>query len=149
MGEGIVGFEIETVNREQQPIRVLLAKPGSEAHDGSLVMFTHALRGAGMDVRVAGRHPTPEMIVSIAAKENVDAICVSVSADTHQKVLPEIIRLMKAKGIEDIPLLGGGAVQPEDIAEIKSMGVTDVFVPGVSPSEIIDGIRRAVFRYRM
>src|ERR1700737_1240303 len=105
------------------PIKVLVAKPGLDGHDRGAKVLAHSLRDAGMEVIYTGLHQTPEMIVNTAVQEDVDVICVSILWGAHQRVFPEILRLLAEKKATDIPVLGGGIIPDRDIPELKKAGV--------------------------
>ena len=84
------------------------------------------------------------MIASAAVQEDVSVVCVSILSGAHQRVFPELLRLLKEKGGEDIPVLGGGIIPDRDIPELKKIGVKEVFTSGASLSDITDFIRNLV-----
>src|SRR3954470_21206140 len=98
----------------RRPIRVLVAKPGLDGHDRGAKVLAASLRDAGMEVIYTGLHQTPEMIVNTAIQEDVDVICVSILSGAHNRVFPEIVRMLAEKGAADIPVLGGGIIPDED-----------------------------------
>lgn len=105
-------------------------------------MLAHALRDAGMEVIYTGLHQTPEMIANSAIQEDVDVICVSILSGAHQRLFPELLKLLAAKGAADIPVLGGGIIPDRDIPALKALGVKEVFPPGSALGTIIDFIRQ-------
>lgn len=123
-------------------LRVLVAKPGLDGHDRGAKVLAHTLRDAGMEVIYTGLHQTPEMIANTAVQEDVDVICVSILSGAHNRVFPELLRILKEKKAEEIPVLGGGIIPEKDIAELKKLGVKEVFTSGSSLTEIADYIKR-------
>lgn len=126
------------------PIRVLVAKPGLDGHDRGAKVLAHTLRDAGMEVIYTGLHQTPEMIVNTAIQEDVDMICVSILSGAHGRVFPEILRLLKEKKAEDIPVLGGGIIPDKDIPELKKAGVKEIFTSGAALADITRFIQSTV-----
>jgi len=122
-------------------VRVLVAKPGLDGHDRGAKVLAHALRDAGMEVIYTGLHQTPQMIVNSAIQEDVKVICVSILSGAHQRVFPEILKLLKEKKAEDICVLGGGVIPESDVAELKKIGVKEVFTAANSLSEIVGYIQ--------
>ncbi|MEK7790199.1 MAG: cobalamin-dependent protein, partial [Deltaproteobacteria bacterium] len=61
-----------------RPLRILVSKAGLDGHDRGIKVVARALRDAGIEVIYTGLHQTPEMIVSAALQEDVNAICVSI-----------------------------------------------------------------------
>lgn len=122
-------------------IRVLVAKPGLDGHDRGAKVLAHALRDAGMEVIYTGLHQTPQMIVNSAIQEDVKVICVSILSGAHQRVFPEILKLLKEKKAEDICVLGGGVIPESDAEALKKIGVRQVFTAANSLSEIVNYIK--------
>jgi len=124
-------------------IRVLIAKPGLDGHDRGAKVVARALRDAGMEVIYTGLRQTPEMIVSAALQEDVDAIGLSVLSGAHMHYFAEVRRLLKEQGIDDILLFGGGIIPDEDLPHLKELGVAAVFGPGTSTQEIVNFLKNA------
>ncbi|EIA39101.1 methylmalonyl-CoA mutase subunit alpha, chain B [Thermus parvatiensis] len=125
-------------------IRVLIAKPGLDGHDRGAKVVARALRDAGMEVIYTGLRQTPEMIVSAAIQEDVDAIGLSILSGAHMHYFREVKRLLDEQGASDILLFGGGIIPDEDVPKLKALGVAAVFGPGTSTQEIVDFLKRAV-----
>ncbi len=128
----------------ERKIRILVGKPGLDGHDRGAKVVARALRDAGFEVVYTGLHQTPEMIVSTALQEDVDAISLSILSGAHNYVFPEVIRLLKEEGIKDMCLFGGGIIPDEDIATLKKQGVTELFTPGTPIKAIIDWVNENV-----
>ncbi|MEN2983068.1 MAG: cobalamin B12-binding domain-containing protein [Thermus sp.] len=125
-------------------IRVLIAKPGLDGHDRGAKVVARALRDAGMEVIYTGLRQTPEMIVSAAIQEDVDAIGLSILSGAHMHYFREVKRLLEEQGASDILLFGGGIIPDEDVPKLKELGVAAVFGPGTSTQEIVDFLKGAV-----
>ena len=121
-------------------IRVLAAKPGLDGHDRGIKVIAAALRDAGMEVIYTGLRQTPEQIVAAAEQEDVDVIALSVLSGAHDYLFPKVMELMRAKGLEDVLVLGGGIIPEEDIAGLKAVGIAEVFGPGTATTAIVDYI---------
>lgn len=124
-----------------KPIRVLVAKVGLDGHDRGAKVIATALRDAGMEVIYTGLRQTPEMVVSAALQEDVDAIGISILSGAHMTVFPKIIQLMKEKGMNDVLLTGGGIIPEDDMKALNDMGVGKLFAPGTNTHDIADYIR--------
>lgn len=124
-----------------KPIRVLVAKVGLDGHDRGAKVIATALRDAGMEVIYTGLRQTPEMVVSAALQEDVDAIGISILSGAHMTVFPKIIQLMKEKGMNDVLLTGGGIIPEDDMKTLNDMGVGKLFAPGTNTHDIADYIR--------
>jgi methylmalonyl-CoA mutase C-terminal domain/subunit len=96
-----------------------------------------------MEVIYTGLRQTPEMIVSAALQEDVDAIGLSVLSGAHMHYFAEVRRLLKEQGIDDILLFGGGIIPDEDLPHLKELGVAAVFGPGTSTQEIVNFLKNA------
>lgn len=117
--------------------RILLAKAGLDGHDRGLKVIARALRDAGYEVIYTGLHQTPQMIIDAALQEDVEAIGISVLSGAHMYLFPEIMRLLKEKGMEDVLVFGGGVIPDQDIPTLKQAGVKEIFTPGAPMADVI------------
>jgi len=122
-------------------IRVLVGKPGLDGHDRGAKVVAAALRDAGMEVIYTGLHQTAEQVVEAALQEDVDVVALSILSGAHMTLFPEIHRLMRARGLSDRLLTGGGIIPPEDMDTLATMGVGRLFGPGSSTQDIVAYIR--------
>jgi len=125
-------------------IRVVVAKPGLDGHDRGAKIIARALRDAGMEVIYTGLHQTPEQIVETVLQEDADAVGLSILSGAHMTLVPKIAKLLDEQGADDVVLVLGGTIPQDDIAELKGLGVAEIFTPGSSVQEIVDYIRGAV-----
>ena len=132
----------------ETPLRVVVAKPGLDGHDRGAKVVAAALRDAGFEVIYTGLHQTCEMIVNAALQEDADAICVSILSGAHMTLLPEIMDLMKQRGMTDVLLCGGGIIPPEDATELNRLGVGRIFGPGTDTREIVKYLQEEIPRRR-
>jgi methylmalonyl-CoA mutase C-terminal domain/subunit len=123
-------------------IRVLIAKPGLDGHDRGAKIIARALRDAGMEVIYTGLRQTPEMIASAAVQEDVDVIGLSILSGAHNTLVPQLLDLLKQKGMSDVIVLLGGTIPEADIAGLKKAGVAEIFLPGTSMQNIVDFVRQ-------
>lgn len=121
----------------ERKIRVLVAKPGLDGHDRGAKLISMALRDAGMEVMYTGLRQTSEAIVNAAIQEGVDAILLSCLSGAHDILFPEIMDKLRAKGGEEILVIGGGIIPKEDIPGLKEAGIQEVFGPGTKLVDII------------
>jgi methylmalonyl-CoA mutase C-terminal domain/subunit len=124
-------------------IRVVVAKPGLDGHDRGAKIIARALRDAGMEVIYTGLHQTPEQIVETVIQEDADAVGLSILSGAHMTLVPRVVELLRAQGIDDVVVTVGGTIPAEDIPELKALGVAEVFTPGAPTQGIIDFIRDA------
>ncbi len=127
-----------------QNIRVLLAKPGLDGHDRGVKVIARALRDAGMEVIYTGLRQTPEMIVNAAVQEDVRIVGLSILSGAHMTIFPRVAALMKERGMDDVPLFGGGIIPADDIPKLKEAGVSQIFLPGTSTEDVIKWIHENV-----
>jgi methylmalonyl-CoA mutase C-terminal domain/subunit len=121
----------------KEKIRVLIAKPGLDSHDRGAKVVARALRDAGMEVIYTGLRQTPEQIAETALQEDVDVIGLSILSGAHKALFPKIMELLKEKGLTDVMVFAGGIIPEEDIAELKRLGIKEIFGPGTSTERII------------
>lgn len=129
---------------QERRIKVLVAKLGLDGHDRGAKVIARALKDAGMEVVYTGLRQTPEQIVKAAVQEDVDVIGVSILSGAHLELIPLVVQQMKEKGLNDVVLVVGGVIPPQDIPKLKEMGVDEVFLPGTSLKEITEKITKAV-----
>ncbi|CAB1081701.1 methylmalonyl-CoA mutase [Alkalispirochaeta odontotermitis] len=125
-------------------IKILIGKPGLDGHDRGAKVTALALRDAGMEVLYTGLHQTIEEIVRMAVQEAVDVIGLSIMSGAHLPISKNLLELMKAQGIEDIPVTVGGVIPKQDIAKLKEIGIKGVFPGGTKFDDIIAGIQKLV-----
>ncbi len=131
---------------EDRKIRILVAKPGLDGHDRGAKVIARALRDAGMEVIYSGLRQTPEMIVSAALQEDVDAIGMSCLSGAHMHLFTRVMELLREKNAGDILVVGGGIIPDEDIPKLKEAGLAAVFTPGSSTQDIIGFVKANVKR---
>ena len=125
----------------QRKIRVLVGKPGLDGHDRGAKVVAAALRDAGMEVIYTGLHQTSEQVVEAAVQEDVDVVALSILSGAHMTLFPEVMGLMKKRGIGDRLLTGGGIIPPQDMKTLSKMGIGKLFGPGSSTQDITAYIR--------
>jgi methylmalonyl-CoA mutase, C-terminal domain len=130
----------------ERPIRVLIAKPGLDGHDRGAKVIARALRDAGMEVIYSGLRQTPEQIVAAAIQEDVDVVGLSILSGAHNVLFPEVLRLLKEKGGEDIIVLAGGIIPDKDIGSLKALGIREIFLPGTPTQKLVEFIRQEAGR---
>src|SRR4029077_9532500 len=108
-------------------IRVVIAKPGLDGHDRGAKVIARALRDAGMEVIYTGLRQTPEQIATAALQEDADVIGLSILSGAHNHVVPRLMELLAAKGLEDVLVVIGGIHPGGDIPKMKGLGVKGVF----------------------
>ena len=121
-------------------IRIIMAKPGLDGHDRGIKILARAFRDAGMEVIYLGLRQTPEMIVAAALQENADVIALSVLSGAHMTIFKKVKDLMNEDNLDNVLLTGGGIIPSEDMEDLKSFGVGQLFGPGTPVQDTIDYI---------
>ena len=132
----------------EKKIRVLIAKAGLDGHDRGAKVIAAAFRDAGIEVIYTGLRQTPEMIVEAALQEDVDAIGISILSGAHMTIFKKVLDLMKAKGLIDVLLFGGGIIPKSDIDKLKEIGVGELFTPGTPTTDTINYVKNWVSENR-
>lgn len=117
-------------------LRIVVAKPGLDGHDRGAKVVARALRDAGHEVIYTGLHQTPEQIVETAIQEDADLIGLSVLSGAHMSLFKRVTELLAERDAADIVVFGGGIVPEEDLPALAEMGVSKIFTPGATTSEI-------------
>ena len=128
----------------EKRIRVIVAKPGLDGHDRGAKVVARALRDAGFEVIYTGLRQTPEQIVEAALSEDVNVVALSLLSGAHNTLFPKIVELLKAKGMGDVLVIGGGVIPDSDIPGLKDAGVAEVFTPGTPTGDIVKFINEHV-----
>jgi methylmalonyl-CoA mutase C-terminal domain/subunit len=125
-------------------VRILVAKPGLDGHDRGAKVVARALRDAGFEVIYTGLHQTPEMIANAVVQEDVDGVGLSIMSGAHNTLFPAVIDALKAKGVTDVVIFGGGIIPEGDHERLRSAGVKGVFTPGTTLENIIGWVKENV-----
>lgn len=128
--------------------KVLLAKAGLDGHDRGVKVVAKLLQTAGMEVVYLGIHQTCEAIVEAAIQEDVDVVGLSSLGGAHLQYAEKILRLMRTRGLEDVPVVLGGTLPVEDIPKLEALGIRAVFPAGTSGAEFQGKIRDLAASYR-
>ncbi|MBI4963256.1 MAG: cobalamin B12-binding domain-containing protein [Desulfomonile tiedjei] len=132
----------------ERRLRILIAKPGLDGHDRGAKIVARALRDAGMEVIYTGRRQTPEQIVNSALQEDVDAIGLSILSGAHETMFKRVLGVLTERQAGDILVFGGGIIPPDDVAELKRLGIVEIFGPGSSMSEIVRIVQEEIRKRR-
>ena len=125
-----------TADASARPIRVLLAKPGLDGHDRGAKVLARGLRDEGFEVIYTGLRQTPEMVADAAEQEDVDVVGLSILSGAHMTLLPRIVELVRAKGLDDVLVAAGGIIPDADVASLKAAGIAEVFGPGTTIGQV-------------
>jgi len=128
----------------ERKLRVMVAKPGLDGHDRGARIIARAFRDAGFEVVYTGLHQTPDSIVKAAIQEDVDLIGLSSLAGAHMYLFPEVVKLLREKGVDDIVVVGGGIIPDDDISKLKAQGIVKIFTPGAKLDDMVDWVKTNV-----
>ena len=128
----------------EKRIRVLVAKPGLDGHDRGAKVVARALRDAGFEVIYTGLRQTPEQIAEAALQEDVDVVAMSILSGAHPHLFPKVVELVRANGMANTLIIGGGVIPEGDIPALKKAGIAEVFTPGTPTTAIVDFIKANV-----
>ena len=129
---------------QSRKIRVVVAKPGLDGHDRGAKIVARALRDAGMEVIYTGLHQTAEQIVETVIQEDADAVGLSILSGAHMTLVPKVVGLLEAQGVNDVVITVGGTIPSDDVQSLERSGVARVFTPGAPTNEIAEFISLAV-----
>ncbi|MCY7298512.1 MAG: protein meaA, partial [Ilumatobacteraceae bacterium] len=110
------------------PPRFLVAKPGLDGHSNGAEQIAVAARDSGMEVVYSGIRMTLEQIVASAVEEDPDVIGLSILSGSHLSLVPAIIDLLRAEGV-DAPVVVGGIIPEADRQRLADAGVAAVYTP--------------------
>jgi len=119
------------------PIRVIIAKPGLDGHDRGAKVVARALRDAGMEVIYTGLRQTAAQIVAAVVQEDAQVLGLSILSGAHNQIFPEVMRLLKEQGVNDVLVFAGGIIPDEDIPALKEIGIRAVFQPGTNTDDVV------------
>jgi methylmalonyl-CoA mutase C-terminal domain/subunit len=106
-------------------------------------VIARALRDAGLEVIYTGLRQSPEQIVAAAAQEDADVIGLSILSGAHLPICRRIVELLSERGMGSVRVFVGGIIPAQDIAELKQLGIAEVFLPGASTQDVVRAIEGA------
>ena len=110
--------------------RILVAKMGQDGHDRGQKVIATAFGDLGFDVIVGAMFQTPEEVADLAVESNARIVGVSSLAAGHLTLIPELKAALKRHGRNDILIIVGGVIPPQDHDAVKKAGATAIFPPG-------------------
>jgi (2R)-ethylmalonyl-CoA mutase len=126
--QGVLARSKELASRSGGPPRLLVAKPGLDGHSNGAEQIAVAARDAGFEVVYQGIRLSPAQIAAAARDEDVDLVGISILSGSHLELVPEVVRLLRAEGV-DAPVIAGGIIPPEDEPILLAAGVARVYTP--------------------
>ncbi len=129
-GLDAVRSQVEAVsNTLGRRIKFLVGKPGLDGHSNGAEQIAVRARDVGMEVVYEGIRLTPAQIVRAAVDEAVHVVGLSILSGSHVPLVKEIMDRMRKEGLDDVPLIVGGIIPPEDEKTLKAFGVAAVYTP--------------------
>ncbi|TMK57758.1 MAG: protein meaA [Actinobacteria bacterium] len=118
----------ETSEKIGHRIKILVGKPGLDGHSNGAEQVALRARDVGMEVIYQGIRLTPEEIAESAVQEDVDVVGLSILSGSHLELIPEVVRLLRAEGLE-VPVVVGGIIPVADAERLREAGVAGVYTP--------------------
>ena len=122
--------EVDAVSRRLgRRIKMLVGKPGLDGHSNGAEQIAVRARDCGMEVVYEGIRLTPAEIVNAALEEGVHCVGLSILSGSHVPLVRDVMDRMRAEGLNDVPVVVGGIIPPEDERTLKAAGVAAVYTP--------------------
>ncbi len=122
--------------------KLLVAKMGQDGHDRGANVIASAFGDMGFDVVSGPLFQTPDETVVLALETGVDVVGASSLAAGHKTLIPELIRGLKAAGRQDIKVIAGGVIPPQDYDYLREAGVQGIYGPGTNVVECAADVLR-------
>ena len=122
--------EVDRVSKKLgRRMKFLVGKPGLDGHSNGAEQIAVRARDAGMEVVYEGIRLTPAEIVQAATKENVHVVGLSILSGSHLPLVKDVVAGLRAAGRDDVPVVVGGIIPPEDARALRQFGVAAVYTP--------------------
>ena len=133
--ERVVAAAREFEEHEGRRPRILVAKMGQDGHDRGQKVVVTAFADMGFDVDVGPLFSTPEEVAQQAVDADVHIVGVSSLAAGHLALVPQLRTALADQGRDDIMVVVGGVIPPDDVPRLVEMGAAAVFLPGTVIAE--------------
>ena len=110
-------------------LKFLVGKPGLDGHSNGAEQIAVRARDCGMEVVYEGIRLTPAEIVNAALEESVHVVGLSILSGSHVPLVREVMSRMRESGLDDVPVVVGGIIPPDDAERLRAMGVAAVYTP--------------------
>ena len=121
-----------------QPLRIVVAKPGLDGHDRGAKVVARALRDAGHEVIYTGLRRTSQQIVDTVRDEDARFLGLSSLSGAHAHLFPQVCQKLIEAGLDDVVVFGGGTIPEDDRPALHKAGVRAIFGPGTPTAEILE-----------
>ncbi len=125
----------EFAKKEGSRPRIMIAKMGQDGHDRGAKVVATGYTDLGFDVNIGPLFQTPAEAAKQAVENDVHVLGISSLAAGHKTLVPQVIEELKKYGREDIRVIVGGVIPPQDYTYLYNAGVVAVFGPGTKISE--------------
>jgi (2R)-ethylmalonyl-CoA mutase len=125
-----VKAEVERVSQVLgRTLTYLVGKPGLDGHSNGAEQIATRARACGMQVIYDGIRSTPEEIVRRAKEGRAHVVGLSILSGSHLDLVQDVVRLMRAEGLDHVPVVVGGIIPDADALILKQMGVARIYTP--------------------
>jgi methylmalonyl-CoA mutase len=118
--------------KEGRQPRIMIAKMGQDGHDRGAKVVSTGYADIGFDVDIGPLFQTPAEAAKQAVENDVHVLGISSLAAGHKTLVPQVINELKKLGREDILVIAGGVIPPQDYQFLYDAGVAAIFGPGTS-----------------
>ncbi|KKW92716.1 MULTISPECIES: methylmalonyl-CoA mutase [Sphingobium] len=122
--------------------KILIAKMGQDGHDRGANVIASAFGDMGFDIVSGPLFQTPDETVVLALESGVDVVGASSLAAGHKTLIPDLIRQLREKGRNDIKVIAGGVIPPQDYDFLRDAGVQGIYGPGSNVVECAADVLR-------
>ncbi|MCF6744607.1 methylmalonyl-CoA mutase [Blastococcus sp. KM273128] len=134
----------EFAEAEGRRPRILVAKMGQDGHDRGQKVIATAFADLGFDVDVGPLFQTPDEVARQAVEADVHVVGVSSLAAGHLTLVPALRDALAELGADDVLIVVGGVIPPDDVPTLKEMGAAAVFPPGTVIAEAAQELLRTL-----
>ncbi len=120
----------EFADLEGRRPRIMVAKMGQDGHDRGAKVVATSFADLGFDVDIGPLFQTPAEAAKQAVENDVHILGVSSLAAGHKTLVPQVLDELKNYGRQDIMVIAGGVIPPQDYQFLFDAGVVGVFGPG-------------------
>jgi (2R)-ethylmalonyl-CoA mutase len=122
--------DVDRVSRKLgRRLKFVVGKPGLDGHSNGAEQIAVRARDAGMDVVYEGIRLTPAEIVEAAREQGAHVVGLSILSGSHLPLVEDVVARMRTAGLDDIPIVVGGIIPPEDAQAMQKAGVAAVYTP--------------------
>ena len=117
---------------------IVIAKLGLDGHDRGAKVVVKALTEAGFNVKYTGLHNSPKQVAEIAIEHGAQIVGVSIHSGAHNELVPALTDELAKIGASQVSVILGGTIPEGDREPLLARGISAIFCPGATFSEIID-----------